>query len=249
MKYCSFLFFVLIVFSCQSPSNKKSVNPPAPGFNLDGSDGKAIALADAVMEAQGGRQAWDQTRYLDWNFFGRRRLLWDKQGNRVRIEIPADSTIMLLDMNSMKGKIQLKGEEQSHPDTLRKYLNQAKEIWINDSYWLVMPFKLKDTGVTLKYIGEKTDTKERQCDVVELTFSGVGVTPDNKYHVYIDQESKLVSQWAFFRAYSHDEPAFVTPWDNYQTYGQIKLSDDRGRAKMEDIAIDEEIDESTFSSF
>ncbi len=251
MKYCFILFsvFLTLFFSSCSQKTTADINPPAPGFDLEASDTKAIALADAVMKAQGGRQAWDQTRYLDWNFFGRRRLLWDKQANRVRIEIPADTTIMLLDMNAMKGRVLLKGEEQSHPDSLRKYLQRAKEIWINDSYWLVMPFKLKDTGVTLKYIGERKDTKDRPCEVVQLTFSGVGVTPDNKYEVYIDQETKLVCQWAFFRAYSHDEPAFITPWDNYQTYGKIQLADGRGKGKMESIKVDGAVEEKVFLEF
>ncbi|MEJ2086172.1 MAG: hypothetical protein P8Y44_10915, partial [Acidobacteriota bacterium] len=48
-------------------------NPPAPGFNAEASDDEAIVIADQVMEALGGRKAWDDTRYLTWNFFGRRR--------------------------------------------------------------------------------------------------------------------------------------------------------------------------------
>ena len=84
MKYCSLLFCLFLLWSCGQNANQPE-NPAAPGFNQANSDAKAIALADAVMEAQGGRQAWDETRFLDWNFFGRRRLLWDKQENKVRI--------------------------------------------------------------------------------------------------------------------------------------------------------------------
>ena len=45
-------------------------NPPAKGFNAAGSDAKAVAIADQVMEAMGGRKAWDATRYITWNFLG-----------------------------------------------------------------------------------------------------------------------------------------------------------------------------------
>ena len=37
-------------------------NPAAEGFNLQESDPKAIELADACMEAMGGRKNWNNTR-------------------------------------------------------------------------------------------------------------------------------------------------------------------------------------------
>ena len=79
-------------------SRKRKVpvsNPAAPGFNAAGSDSVAIQIADQVMYAQGGRKAWDKSRYFYWNFFGRRSLLWDKNGGKVRIEIPDDQLIII----------------------------------------------------------------------------------------------------------------------------------------------------------
>ena len=61
-------------------------NPAAPGFNAEGSDQKAITIEDSVMETMGGRQAWDNTRYLTWRFFGRRRHVWDKYTGDIRVE-------------------------------------------------------------------------------------------------------------------------------------------------------------------
>lgn len=61
-------------------------NPPAEGFNEANSDPYAITLADEVMEAMGGRKAWDNTRIIQWTFFGSRTLTWDKWEKRARIE-------------------------------------------------------------------------------------------------------------------------------------------------------------------
>ncbi|MHC4769928.1 MAG: hypothetical protein ACYTEI_14630, partial [Planctomycetota bacterium] len=61
-------------------------NPPAPGFDAEGSDPEAIWIADAVMARMGGRRAWDRTRYVTWSFFDRRRHVWDKHAGRVRVE-------------------------------------------------------------------------------------------------------------------------------------------------------------------
>ena len=61
-------------------------NPPAEGFDLAGSDAEAIRIADRVMLAMGGREAWDSTRHLRWKFFGRRLHVWDKHTGDLRIE-------------------------------------------------------------------------------------------------------------------------------------------------------------------
>jgi hypothetical protein len=106
-------------------------------------------------------------------------------------------------------------------------LQKAKSIWINDSYWLVMPFKLKDTGVTLKYLGEDTLMTGDRCNLLQLTFEKVGDTPQNKYHVYVDLSDNLVKQWAYFSNSTQDSANFVRPWDNYKQYGKILLSADR----------------------
>lgn len=202
-------------------------NPPAPGFDLENSDPFAVQLADSVMEAMGGRKNWDRTRYLSWNFFGRRNLTWDKAEGRVRIESLPDSTLYLVNLQDLSGRVRIGDREITDPDSLQTLLQKAKSIWINDSYWLVMPFKLKDTGVTLKYLGRDTTLAGAPCHVVELTFKEVGDTPDNKYHVYIDANDKLVKQWAFFRSATQDSASWIRPWDNYQHFGNIMLSADR----------------------
>ena len=238
---------LLLLFQmCQSGGEE---NPPMEDFNLAGSDPEAIQLADSVMAAQGGRESWDDTRYIAWNFFGNRKLLWDKATGNVRVEYLKDDRTVLVNVNTGEGKVYKDGAELTQPDSVAKYLQQGKEAWINDSYWLVMPFKLKDSGVTLKYLGEDPTQAGQPADVLQLTFEGVGVTPQNKYKVWVDKETKLVSQWAHFRNASDPEPAFVMPWQDYQTYGGIKLSGDRGQSKLTDIKVLEEVPEAAFTSF
>ncbi|QMU31535.1 hypothetical protein HUW48_11815 [Adhaeribacter radiodurans] len=234
---------------CQKAEQKQTGNPPMDGFNLAGSDPKAIQIADSVMAAQGGRQNWDATHYIAWNFFGARKLIWDKYTGNVRIENLKDSTKTLVNINTGKGKVFKNGTEVTQPDSLAKYLKEGKEAWINDSYWLVMPFKLKDSGVTLKYVGEDTVSAGRQADVLQLTFQNVGVTPDNKYLVYVDKASHLVAKWAHYRNVNDSAAAFVMPWQDYQTHGHIKLSGDRGKAKLTDIQVFDELPETVFTSF
>lgn len=213
-------------------------NPAAPGFNAGASDEKAIAIADSVMEAMGGRRTWDQSRYFHWNFFNRRTLLWDKKTGNVRITmLPDSSTVMAFNLNTGEGQARVDGALITEPDSLKNLLQQGKSIWINDAYWVFMPFKLKDSGVTLKYQGVDTTQSGQVSDVLQLTFEEVGDTPQNKYLVWVDQDEHLVRQWAYFRDAADEAPGFVVPWQNYQEYNGLKLSGDRGERKITGIEV------------
>ena len=250
------LFSIIALSSCDSPSSSNqsdasvsdtaTTNPPASGFNAAASDEQAVQLADEVMQAMGGRTAWDTTRYFGWNFLGFRDLLWDKETGNVRIEVPQDSAIYLVNVNNNTGRVVMRGEEIIQPDSLAKYVQAGKEIWINDSYWLFMPFKLKDSGVTLTYAGEDTLMGGGPAEVLELHFEGVGVTPQNKYKVFVDPEDHLVKQWAFYPEAAMDTPRFVLPWDGYETYGSLKLAGDRGERDISDIRVMNEVPEEEF---
>ena len=244
------VFLFLVLFSCEKKgANNENENPPAEGFNTEASDPAAIELADKVMAAMGGRDAWDATPVIAWNFFGVRDLIWNKQTGDVRIEVPQEDLKIIMNVHSAEGKVEKGSEEVENADSLKKYLEMGKNMWINDSYWLVMPFKLKDSGVTLKYLGEDATQEGDSAFVVALTFDNVGKTPENKYHVYIDKGNYLVSQWAYFASASQDTANFILPWKNYQKHGDILLSGDRGERKLTDIMVLETVPEHTFRDF
>ena len=253
-----FVLFTLlaIAVSCTAPAPNGATdrkdqpeNPAAPGFNVAGSDDKAIAIADEVMKAMGGRENWDGTRYLFWNYFGGRTLLWDKFTGDVRIEVPSLDYKVIVNEKTMEGKLWMAGEEVTQPDSLNKYLERGKRIWINDSYWLVMPFKLKDPGVTLTYIGQDTTQTGELSEVVRLTFEGVGTTPENAYHVWVSQTDKYVKQWAWYANAADTAARFTLPWDNYQQMGNIMLSDDRGERDLSEVQVLTEVPKGIFEDF
>jgi plasmid maintenance system killer protein len=250
----TFLSLIITLVSCdggtqteQAESAEPYGNPAAAGFNEAGSDAKAIDIADEVMEANGGREAWDNTRYICWSFFGRDNLVWDKWSGNVRIDTGSGMTL-LTNINDETGRAFMGEREITDADTLGTMMQQAKSIWINHSYWLVMPYKLKDSGVTLTYAGEEATQDGRMADKLNLTFEGVGRTPQNMYYVWVDKESRLVTQWAYYPTAEAEEPRFVNPWADYQQYGKIMLSGSRGERGMEDIMVFDELPETVFTS-
>ena len=264
MKKLSIYFFILtIIAACTTSTTSGDTstadtltvaseyieynNPPAEGFNQEGSDLLATLLADKVMLAMGGREAWDKTRYLSWNFFGRRDHVWDKWTGDVRIEEPANKLIVLMNINTKEGQVQKNGALMT--DSADYFLQKGYEWWINDAYWLVMPFKLKDSGVTLKYLREDTTQSGTRADVISMSFQEVGVTPENIYEVWIDTDSKLITQWAYYPDSSSLEPRFITPWKDYSEYNGVLLSGNRGDYALTNIVVVEEDSIGLLSSF
>jgi len=227
----------------------EDLNYPAEGFNIEGSNPVAITIADKVMNAMGGRKNWNETQYIYWNFFGARTLLWDKKNEIVRVESLRDDFKAIVNLKTNEGSVFKDGVEMTNADSLTKYLDRAKRIWINDSYWLVMPFKLKDSGVTLSYLGEGETQSGEAAHVLRLTFEGVGVTPQNAYNVWVSNETSLVKQWAYFPNASDENPGFTLPWEDYFKSGNILLSGERGDRDLTDIKVLDSVPAEIFTSF
>ncbi|MDH3253925.1 MAG: hypothetical protein OEM62_02960 [Acidobacteriota bacterium] len=225
-------------------------NPPATGFDRAGSDPRAIEIADEVMLAMGGRGAWDSTQHLRWRFFGRRLHVWNKQTGDIRIEgidrDDGENWVVLMNLYTKQGRAWKAGQELTDGQELADMLDRGEAAWINDSYWMFMPYKLKDSGVTLRHAGEGVFADGQPADVLELTFKNVGRTPENKYRVYVSRDRRLVEQWDFFADAADSEPQFSTPWSNWQRFGSILLSDGRGDSRHTDLAVFDSLPESVY---
>ena len=242
--------FLLLLLFLATPmlAQKKSSNPAAPGFDMAGSDKRAVQIADEVMAAQGGRKAWDQTRHIAWTFLGFRRLHWDKWTGNVRVDNLKNDQSVVLNIDTNKGRVFRNGKEEIQPDSVAKFVKAAKSAWINDSYWLLMPFKLKDSGVTLKDLGEGAMQDGKPADMLLLTFKGVGDTPQNKYHVWVDKTTRLVSQWAYYPKSTDEKPGFTLSWADYKDYGKIKLAGKRGPRELSDIIVADALPDEVYTS-
>jgi hypothetical protein len=196
----------------------------------------------------GGAEAWNNTRFLQWRMFGRNHS-WDKWTGDYKYE--DDSLVVLMNVNTRDGRVWKHGQPIEAPDTASMLMGDVYARWINDSYWLIMPYKLQDPGVRLIYLGARATEDGREADVLEMTFDNVGLTPENKYHVFVDRESHLVSQWSFFRNASDEAPLFTRPWGEWSQYGDIWLSTRRnkeanGPHRITDLTVSTSLPEGAF---
>jgi hypothetical protein len=216
-------------------------------FDPRDSDPRAVAIADLVMGALGGQRAWEQTRFLHFAFAVERRSgraayrthLWDRWEGRLRYQATTkDGTpfVVLLNLESRSGEAwRLPRESPAQgsprdrapvrfePEAERPLLTEAYESWINDTYWVLMPFKMKDPGVRLKYAGE-LNRDGNDYDLVELTFAGVGLTPGDRYWAHVNRKTHLMDRWSYIL---QDDPPGSEPtiwdWKGWTRRGRILL--------------------------
>lgn len=209
-------------------------------------DARAAEIAHEVMQALGGRDAWESTRYVSWLFLDRRQHYWDRWSGDVRIE--DEEHVLLMNINSRSGRAWVNGEEITAADSLQTLMDKGHAWWTNDSYWVFMPYKLQDPGVRLRYVGERDMQNGRPGDVLELTFENVGRTPENKYEVCVDKDTRLIGEWAYYRNADDAEPGFTMPWGDWKRVGRIMLAGDHGQQKDWKLAAYDELPRSVFES-
>ena len=206
----------------------KGAYPAAEGFDAAGSDAKAVAIADRAMREMGGYEAWQNARYFGWSFFGGQYQVWDKYTGDFHWE--KDTLVANYNLNTRRGQVYSRGQEISATPAGQKVLDRLNPIWINNMYWLLMPFKLKDSGVTLTYKGEGKTLAGAPADMLQMTFKNVGVTPQNRYEILVNRATGLVDEWAYFAKADDAQPAFRRRWADYARHGQLLLAADRSDA-------------------
>jgi len=202
----------------------------------------AHIYADRVLESLGGDEAWEETRFIafrwiverDGEVISDRRHAWDRYDGRYRLEYAADGTPHValfnekeLRQDSVLGKIpegrawragtELTGAPRDSA------LARAYGILINDTYWLLMPFKWEDPGVHLAFEGTRTLSDSTTYAVVHLSFdAGLGVTED-QYWAFVDRETGRMAAWQYHLGRS-EEPGPVIWWEEWTPVGDLTLA-------------------------
>jgi hypothetical protein len=221
----------------------------------------AALIADQALTALGGADAWDNTRFIRFEFFGFRLHHWDRYTGLHRMEGASREGVEYVVLHNVNDR----GENASgsqvwldgkavEGDSKKEWLNRAYRGWINDTYWLIMPYKLQDPGVHLVLDGEET-LDGVVYDKLLLTFDGVGVTPGDRYWAYINRQTGLMDRWAYhLEGWEADRPATQWKWLDWKQFGRIVLSPRRvnlengSEQELGRIAVYDTLPDSVFAS-
>lgn len=188
------------------------------------SDPRAVQIADQVMKSLGGAARWDALPGIRWSFGSSvndtvrsvRRHAWNKHTGWHRVEgktRAGETFVFIHNLNTDEGKAWISGNA-IEGDSLKTLLKRARSIWINDSYWMLMPYKLRDPGVTLADAGRDSSGA---YDKLALSFDQVGDTPGDHYWVYVNRRTHRVERWDMVLQGDQPPPRTYT-WEGWEQH-------------------------------
>jgi len=205
----------------------------------EGGDSRATEVATRMMAAMGGEAAWRSTRLLhfDWavvrdgETIVRFEHWWDRSTGDYRLEgktRDGAALRVLFNVESRDGRAWLDDKELDG-EAATEQLDNAYARFINDTYWLLMPWKWLDPGVVLTYEGER-EADGRTFDVVRLEFGdGIGLTSGDRYWGWVARDSGRMERWEYLLQNETGEPGTGDPtawaWEEWiETDSGIALS-------------------------
>lgn len=202
-KFFKITAFIILVLSIILTAFLYFTSKPLPKGETGS---KAEVLTDKIQAAI-NQKAWDATSAVTFSFMGSHHYIWDKKNNLVQVQW--DDKKVLYHTQTLEGivyehNIKLNNSEKT--DAIKK----ANDYFNNDSFWLIAPFKLRDTGTTRSIVMQ--DNKE----ALMVTYTSGGSTPGDSY-VWIVDENHVPRAW---RMWVSIVPigSFETSWEDWTTF-------------------------------
>lgn len=209
---------------------------PAPAAPAMGkADARSAAIVQQLTDAMGGQKTWNDLPYFRFDFvavrdgkeIARFRHWWDKRLGRCRVEGPDDqgrTVTAIFNLKDRKGRTFTEGIVDTDSTNIANILKMGYERWVNDTYWVMMPFKLRDPGANVKYSRSESTNDGAEYDVLELSFdAGVGLTPSDRYWIFVNRRTHLIDKWEYVLT-GQKPPPQPSTWEGWTSIGPIKLS-------------------------
>lgn len=262
------LVCALAVGCAQNGTDTDSATQPAavgPG-GPSSADPSALAAADSAVQAIGGWEAWNEARYIAFDFVVERdgkesrrtRHEWDRYEGNCRItgiNREGISYEVVMNEKSEEGMVLLDGEPATE-EKKTQLLNFGHGAFVNDVYWLLMPYKMHDPGVHLTDEGSRIDENGKEWRVIGLSFEpGTGMTSADRYWVYLDPETYRVGHWQFhLEGMEEGEEPGRANWSRWTQVGPLmlsleKYSDKTGSTiRFENVVVTKNVPEGMFDA-
>jgi len=173
-KFLKFIGILLLLLILAIGGYYFANNEPLP----EGKKGKkADALAIKMLNAI-NNDAFKKTEILEWSFRGKTHYRWIKRENIVVIELGGDKVHLFLNQPEKNMLFDKRGSIVKNPNP--EIFKKAQDNFNNDSFWLIAPFKIFDSGT------ERRIVNYNGKDALLITYTSGGTTPGDSYLWILD---------------------------------------------------------------
>ncbi|WP_298895853.1 hypothetical protein [uncultured Psychroserpens sp.] len=209
------LCICMLLASCKTETKDQNTTPETIS-----EEKKELTVAEKIAQAH-GFENWEKVNQIEFTFnvdrgenHFERRWSWQPKHNYVVSTVNKDSITMfirdsILDPNFVK----------------------VDKSFINDKYWLLVPFQLVwDEGTTISDpVKEVAPISKTELNKIVLTYGNEGgYTPGDAYDIFYDN-NYIIREWVF-REGNKEEPSMTTSFENYEDFNGIKIAKDHKMA-------------------
>lgn len=239
-----------LVTGCGAARTVAATQPGSPaGFDATKSDPKAVAIADEVLAAAGGADAWAKVKELRWttSIYDADKVVlkvehaWDRWNGRAymknqpQVEGASPTAAMYELYTDTEAALVFSDNgrrERANAGTTKEIIAIARKRWNMDHFWVSMHLKLKDPGAHLKYVEERiaegSTTSEMAYDVIQVKFDpGVGPTPGDVYYLIVDKKTHLPHSVEIVETGKPDDRRVGYKWLDWVDAGGVKFATTR----------------------
>jgi len=180
-----------------------------------GEDGpRAERLADDMLKAM-NYEAYQQLEEIRWTFRDSHHFVWRKKVDSVTVKW--DDYKAIFCTKTLDGEASLSGKPLTGK-LEKKALNKAWELFANDSFWLVAPFKIRDPGTSRELVSTAIGNG------LLVTYSSGGVTPGDSYLWILNAQNRPVAWQMWVSILPIGGLEFS--WENWKQYEGVWLATD-----------------------
>lgn len=171
-----------------------------------------LSVAKKIANAH-GFENWKNVSEIQFKFGQNRSWVWHPKTNDVKLTTNTDTISYnrkSLDSVSLK----------------------ADRAFINDKFWLLIPFQLVwDEGITISEpVKAQAPVSKSEMNKIILTYSDKGgYTPGDAYDIFYGDDF-IIKEWAFRRGNKADA-GLVNTFENYQDFNGLKIALDHKKAE------------------
>lgn len=171
-----------------------------------------LSVAQKIANAH-GFENWEKVSEIQFKFGQNRNWVWNPKSDDITLTTDKDTI-------------------SYNRKSLDSISTRADRAFINDKFWLLIPFQLVwDEGVTIsKPVKAQAPVSKSEMNKIILTYSNEGgYTPGDAYDIFYTDDY-IIKEWAFRRG-NKAEAGLINTFENYQDFNGLKLALDHKKAE------------------
>lgn len=163
------------------------------------------SIAQKIANAH-GFENWKNVAEIAFTFNGKRSWIWKPKTSDVTYIMEGDTI-------------------RYNTGTIDATITKIDRGFINDKFWLLIPFQLvwdQDTSFSEPIVTEAPVSKV-QMNKITMTYPNQGgYTPGDAYDIYYGDDY-IIKEWAY-RKGNKPEPSLVNTFEGYEDFNGLKLA-------------------------